>query len=83
MSDPKRILLLGLAAALPLFVGCSVLKKEPQAPLTAQTEQSFRDRWIETRGAELVAKGSAPSEAQRQAMEEFRNRYGYTNAAKE
>ncbi len=83
MSDPKRFLFLGLAAALPLFVGCSTLKKEPQPPLTSQTEQSFRDRWIEKRGAKLVAEGVAPFEAQRQAMEEFRKRYGYTNAAKE
>ena len=83
MSDPKRILLLCLTAALPLFVGCSILKKEPQAPLTSQTEQSFRDRWIESRGSELVAEGTSPAEAQRRAMEEFRKRYGYTNAAKE
>jgi len=83
MSDPKRILLFCLAAALPLFVGCSMLKKEPQAPLTAQTEQSFRDRWIEIRGAELVAKGTSPAEAQLKATDEFRKRYGYTNAAKE
>ncbi len=83
MSDLKRILFLCLAAALPLFVGCSILKKEPQAPLTSQTEQSFRDRWVENRGARLVAEGTPPSEAQRQATEEFRKRYGYTNAAKE
>lgn len=51
--------------------------------MSAQTEQSFRDRWIEARGAELVAKGTPPSEAQRQAMEEFRKRYSYTNAANE
>ena len=83
MSDPKQILLLCLAAALPLFVGCSILKKEPQAPISSQTEQSFRDRWIETRGAELVSEGTSPAEAQRRAVEEFRKRYSYTNAANE
>ncbi len=83
MSDQKRILILCLAITLPLFVGCSILKKEPQTPITVQTEHSFRDRWIETRGAELVAEGISPTEAQRKATEEFRKRYGYTNAAKE
>jgi len=81
MSDPKRFIFLGLALALPLFAGCSILKKEEKAPLTAQTELAFRDRWIESRGAELIAKGATPAEAQRRAVEEFRNRYGYTNAA--
>lgn len=83
MSDLKRTLLLCLAATLPLFVGCSILKKEPQAPISAQTEQSFRERWIETRGTELVSKSTSPAEAKRQAVEEFRKRYSYTNAANE
>ena len=84
MLDPKRLILLGLAAALPFFAGCSIIKKkEPALPITVQTEQSLRDRWIEKRGAELIAQGKTPSEAQRQAVQEFRERFGYTNAAKE
>lgn len=83
MSDPKRILILCLVAVLPLFAGCSILKKEPEVPITVLTEQSFRDRWIETRGAELVAAGTSPAQAQRQATDEFRKRYDFTNAAKE
>lgn len=83
MTAPKRYILLGLATALPFFAGCSMFNKEEQVPPTVQTEQAFRERWIQQRGAQLVSEGATPSEAKHRATQEFRERYDFTNISKQ
>lgn len=82
----KRFLLLLLALATVFSAGCFHFRKKDRKPkenpaLATEVEESFKQRWIEKRGAELVAKGVRPDLAREQALNEFRVRYGYTSAA--
>ncbi|MFI5337670.1 MAG: hypothetical protein ACHQ5A_12855 [Opitutales bacterium] len=85
MPNTKRIALFGLACSLLVFSGCLTSKKKPKPDtnVSLQVEEAFKQRWIEKRGAELTAGGLAPDVARGRAIEEFRERYEYTSAAKE
>jgi len=85
MSARIRIVLIAAVCAAPLFTGCSTWRKKPKetTAISAQTEQSFKERWLEKRGAELIGQGLAPEVARNHAVQEFRQLYEYTGAAKE
>lgn len=84
MSDSKRIIFLCVACIVPFFmIGCATGKKKDDGNITVKVEDTFRLRWIEKRGSELIDKGIAPSDARRQAVQEFRERYEFTTAAHE
>ncbi|QYM78629.1 hypothetical protein K0B96_15195 [Horticoccus luteus] len=82
----KRFLLPLLAVTTVFSAGCFHFRKKDRKPkenpaIATQVEEEFKQRWIEKRGAELVSKGVRPDLAREQALNEFRVRYGYTNAA--
>ena len=82
----KRLLLLSLALlAAARASGCHFWKKNPKPKdnpaIAADVEEGFKQRFIERRAAELVAKGVNPGAARQQAEAEFRERYGFTTAA--
>ena len=79
----NRLLCLLLVPTLALFASCSHGKKKPKEnpAIATEVEESFKQRWIEKRGAELMALGLRPDLARQQAIDEFRDRYGYTHAA--
>ena len=81
----KRPLLFLLVPSLALFAGCSH-SKTPKKPkenpaIASEVEEGFKQRWIEKRGAELMALGLRPDLARQQAIDEFHDRFGYTHAA--
>lgn len=66
---------------LGLTTGClssrkNAKPKENQA-IAAELEESFRQRWIEKRAAELTGRGLAPDLARAQAIEEFKAKYNF------
>jgi hypothetical protein len=70
--------------ALVLCPGCLHSKKNPkpkESAIAAETEASFRQRFVDKRAGELVAQGLAAETARTQALEEFKVRYVYTTAA--
>lgn len=79
----KRLLSVLLVPTLALFASCSHGKKQPKEnpAIASEVEEGFKQRWIEKRGAELMALGLRPDLARQQAIDEFRDRYGYTHAA--
>jgi hypothetical protein len=79
----KRLLSVLLVPTLTLFASCSHGKKQPKEnpAIASEVEEGFKQRWIEKRGAELMALGLRPDLARQQAIDEFRDRYGYTHAA--
>jgi hypothetical protein len=85
MTDTKRITILLLACSTLLVAGCFSWGKKPKEDphITVQVEDAFKQRWIEHRGAELMKQGAAPDAARSQAIEEFRQKYAFTTAAKE
>lgn len=85
MAFTKRIPLLLLAGLPLLLAGCITWHKKPKPDphISVQVEETFKQRWIEQRGAALMKEGIAPDVARSQAIEEFRKRYEYTTAAKE
>lgn len=85
MSDKTHRVILCLIGATLLFTGCfSLKKKAPEdKSITTQVEQSFKQRWIERRSAELVGQGRPYDTAMNQAVREFRERYEFTGAAQE
>jgi len=76
--------------------GCALFHRKPKDPAApksakeelksktpvADMENSFRDRWIAKRAAELVAKGVAAEQANTQATSEYAEAYRYTKTAK-
>ena len=78
-------LLLCLLSLAGFAAGCSSAKKgakpKVQPGLAAETEESFRQRWVEKRGAELVAAGLRADIARQQALDEFQERFGYLRGA--
>ncbi|MEO7413319.1 MAG: hypothetical protein ABIZ81_08170 [Opitutaceae bacterium] len=82
----KRRLFFALLSMVALLSGCSFLKKNPKPKanpaIAADTDENFRQRFVERRTGELVTGGVAPETARAQATEEFKARYGYTSAAK-
>lgn len=87
MPATKRILILSLAFTTLALAGCQSWRKENRAKgnkaVVAEVEESFRQRWIERRAAELMNRGVSPNLARSQAIEEFRLNYGFTGAAKQ
>jgi hypothetical protein len=85
MNDPKRIATLLLACSTLLIAGCFSWGKKPKVDqhISVQVEETFKQRWIERRGSELMKQGVAPDTARSQAIEEFRQKYEFTTAAKE
>jgi len=81
----KRALLCSLVLASICLTGCLGFggKKKPKESkaIASQVEEEFMQRWIEKRGATLMAKGISPDVARAQAIEEFKLNYGYTHAA--
>ena len=79
----KRSLLFLLILPLALFAGCSHAKKKPKesSAIASEVEEGFKQRWIEQRGAQLMAQGMRADLARQQAIDEFRVRFGYTHAA--
>jgi hypothetical protein len=85
MKPLHRTLVFTLVLATLCLTGCLGTKK-PKKPkeskaIASEVEESFKQRWIEKRGAELMARGISPDIARGQAIEEFRLNYGYTGAA--
>jgi hypothetical protein len=82
----KQSVLPTVFASVLLVTGCSHLKKNPKpaetTAIAADTDENFRQRFIEKRANELTAQGTAPAAARAQATEEFKTRYEYTSAAK-
>jgi hypothetical protein len=82
----KRLISPFLIVALLLSPGCLFSKKSKKVKenpaIAADTDQNFRQRFLDKRVAELTAAGQSAESAHRQADEEFRARYGYTSAAK-
>jgi hypothetical protein len=82
----KRRLFFVFMAAVPLLAGCSLLRKNPKPKanpaIAADTDENFRQRFVERRAADLVAQGVGADAARAQAAEEFKARFGYTSAAK-
>lgn len=85
MNNTNRFILLGLCGVVLLFAGCTALGRKPKEDkhISVQVEESFKQRWIEQRGAELARQGLAPDVARSRAIEEFRQRYEFTSAARE
>ena len=81
----KRALPCSLVLISICFTGCLGIggKSKPKESnaIAAGVEEDFKQRWIEKRGAEIMAKGVSPDIARAQAIEEFRLNYGYTKAA--
>lgn len=75
------LLLLAALSAGCLFSKKPAAPKENTAP-AAETEQILMQRSIDKRVAELVAQGLTADAARAQATTEFKDRYGYTSAAK-
>ncbi len=68
-------------SALVLGVGCSS-KPKPNPAMATEVENAFKQRWIAKRITELTQAGvTDPREARRQATEEFKQRFEFTNAA--
>lgn len=85
MIDSKRITLLLLGCSALSFAGCFSWGKKPKEDphISVQVEETFKQRWIEQRGAELMKQGLAADVARSRAIEEFRQRYEFTSAAKD
>jgi hypothetical protein len=79
----KRLLLLALSLLLVLTTGCFHHKKKPKedTAIASEVEETLKQRFIEKRSAELTALGLRPDLARQQAIDEFRDRFGYTHAA--
>jgi hypothetical protein len=82
----KRLSLPFLALLVALSPGCLFSRKsnkaKDNASITAETEQSLEERWLSKRSAELVAQGMKGDAARAQALQEFREKFEFTNAAK-
>ena len=77
----NRFSFLCLASVLALSAACSSKPKQNPAMAT-EVEESFKQRWIAKRMTELSQAGvTDPRDARRQAAEEFKQRYEFTNAA--
>lgn len=76
----NRFSFLCLASILAL-TACSS-KPKPNPAMATEVEEAFKARWIAKRMNELTQSGVTDArEARRQAAEEFKQRYEFTNAA--
>lgn len=74
----NRFRLLCAISVLALSAGCS---SNPETKPATAVEEEFKQRWLARRINELTQSGAEAREARRQAAEEFKQRYEYTNAA--
>lgn len=81
----NRLVPLLLILILAFCPGCLFSKKHPKAKeksaIAAETEETFKQRFVDKRSGELVAQGLTAEAARGQAIEEFKARYVYTTAA--
>lgn len=82
----NRLILALISATVLLSSGCLFSKKtkkpKENPAIAADTDENFRQRFLDKRVAELTAAGQSADAARAQAAEEFKARYGYTSAAK-
>ncbi len=90
LSSMKRLAPFLLAAALLANTSCHVFswKKKPAAPkesskVATEVEKDFMARWVDKRTADLVAQGKSQESAREQAAAEFKDKFGYTDAARQ
>ena len=81
----KGIFVILCSAVLCCSSGCLFSRKskgpkESQA-IAADVEESFRQRWVTRRAAELAAEGTAADAARNRAENEFRERFDFTRPA--
>ena len=81
----KRLVITGILAlaaltTLAVASGCSS-KPRPSPRVASEVEESFRQRWIAKRTAELQATGKAADAQQARSMatEEFNRRFAFTS----
>jgi hypothetical protein len=85
----KRLFLVIFATALLVNSGCHIFgKKKPKPPAESKTaaadvEKEFMQRWIDKRSSDLAAQGLAPDAAKAQATAEFKEKFNYTDAARQ
>lgn len=81
----QRLFLTCLCLTAILTSGCLLSKKSAQPKenpsIAGSVEDSLKVRWLEKRGAELIAQGKSPEAARSQAAQEFNERYPFTGAA--
>jgi hypothetical protein len=74
-----------LITVLALCPGCVFSKKNSKpkenTAVATETEQTFKQRFVDKRATELTTQGIAPEDARTQALQEFRARYGYIGSA--
>jgi hypothetical protein len=82
----KSSLLVCLAGILFLGSGCTLFKKSKKpkenSAIASEVEADFRQRWVDHRVAELVAKGTDATTAAAQADTEFREKFPYVQNRK-
>lgn len=82
----NRLIFALLSATVLLSSGCLFSKKTKKPrenpAIAADTDESFRQRFLDKRVGELTAAGQTPESARAQAAAEFKTRYEYTSAAK-
>lgn len=83
----KSLLLFCTAAVLVICGGgCNLFKKSKKPKenpaIASEVEGEFRQRWVDRRVAELVAKGTDGAAARTQAEAEFGERYPYVKPPK-
>ena len=79
------LLLLFTLPILAVAPGCFGSKNpKPNPNIAAETEESFRQRWVARRIAELQAGPDAPDgrKARDMAVKEFADKFGFTAAGK-
>lgn len=80
----KRLLIVVLASLLVLSGCFSSSKKPVNNRVAAQVEEEFKQRWIAERMANLARSNPEmePREVRRLAVQEFRDKFKHTDAAK-
>ncbi len=67
-----------------LTAGCLSSRKNAKpketTAIAAELEESFRQRWVEKRASELIARGLAADLARTQAFEEFKTKYNFPSS---
>jgi hypothetical protein len=86
----KRLVPAALACVLFANFGCHMFSKNknPSAPKESSTaaadvEKDFMRRWTDKRTADLVTQGVPVEAARAQAMAEFKDKFDYTDAARQ
>ena len=61
--------------------GSDPTAQKPHATVATEVETDFMKRWVDHRTGELVAQGTAPGDARKEAAAEFKTRFSYTGLA--